>query len=62
MTVNPGFGGQAYIPTMEPKIAEVRSMIDDAGLGDRVDLVLDGARKRNERVRPDALPVRRGGR
>ena len=32
MTVNPGFGGQAYIATMEPKIAEVRRMIDDAGL------------------------------
>ena len=24
MTVNPGFGGQRYIATMEPKIAEVR--------------------------------------
>ena len=34
MTVNPGFGGQAYIPTMEPKIAEVRAMIDAAGLAD----------------------------
>ena len=31
MTVNPGFGGQAYIATMEPKIAEVRRMLDDAG-------------------------------
>ncbi len=31
MTVNPGFGGQAYIPTMEPKIAEVRQMIVDGG-------------------------------
>ena len=30
MTVNPGFGGQAYIATMEPKIAEVRAMIDAA--------------------------------
>ena len=29
MTVNPGFGGQAYIATMEPKIAEVREMIDE---------------------------------
>lgn len=42
MTVNPGFGGQSYIPTMEPKIAEVRSMIDAAGLADTVDLEVDG--------------------
>lgn len=31
MTVNPGFGGQAYITTMEPKIAEARAMIDATG-------------------------------
>ena len=42
MTVNPGFGGQAYIASMEPKIAEVRRMIDDAGLSDTVDLEVDG--------------------
>ncbi|HSL72959.1 MAG TPA: ribulose-phosphate 3-epimerase [Ilumatobacteraceae bacterium] len=42
MTVNPGFGGQAYITSMEPKIAEVRSMIDGAGLTDTVDLEVDG--------------------
>ncbi len=42
MTVNPGFGGQAYIATMEPKIREVRSMIDDAGLSDTVHLEVDG--------------------
>jgi ribulose-phosphate 3-epimerase len=42
MTVDPGFGGQAYLPTMEPKIAEIRRMIDRAGLGDRVDLEVDG--------------------
>ena len=42
MTVNPGFGGQAYIPTMEPKIREIRAMIDDAGLADTVDLEVDG--------------------
>ncbi len=42
MTVNPGFGGQAYISTMEPKIAEIRAMIDDAGLADTVDLEVDG--------------------
>ncbi|NBW92414.1 MAG: ribulose-phosphate 3-epimerase [Actinobacteria bacterium] len=32
MTVNPGFGGQSYISTMEPKIREVRNMIRNAGL------------------------------
>lgn len=42
MTVNPGFGGQAYIPTMETKIREIRAMIDGAGLADRVDLEVDG--------------------
>lgn len=42
MTVNPGFGGQAYIATMEPKIAEIRSMIEAAGLADTVDLEVDG--------------------
>lgn len=42
MTVNPGFGGQAYISTMEPKIAEIRAMIDNAGLADEVDLEVDG--------------------
>ena len=42
MTVNPGFGGQAYIPTMEAKIAEVRAMIDAAGLADQIDLEVDG--------------------
>ena len=42
MTVNPGFGGQAYIATMEPKIAEMRVMIDNAGLSDSIDLEVDG--------------------
>ena len=42
MTVNPGFGGQSYLPTMEPKITEIRRMIDDAGLTDRIDLEVDG--------------------
>src|SRR3954462_14179468 len=31
MTVNPGFGGQAYIATMERKIAEVRALVDARG-------------------------------
>jgi ribulose-phosphate 3-epimerase len=42
MTVNPGFGGQSYIPTMEPKIRAVRGMISRAGLDDTVDLEVDG--------------------
>ncbi len=41
MTVNPGFGGQAYIATMEPKIAEVRRMLDAAGRTD-VEVEVDG--------------------
>jgi ribulose-phosphate 3-epimerase len=42
MTVNPGFGGQSYIASMEPKIRAVRDMISRAGLDDTVDLEVDG--------------------
>jgi len=40
MTVNPGFGGQAYIATMEPKIAELAALIEAEGLD--VDIEVDG--------------------
>ncbi len=40
MTVNPGFGGQSYISTMEPKIATIRRWIIDEGHD--VDLEVDG--------------------
>ena len=40
MTVNPGFGGQAYIATMEPKIREIRRWIVEGGYD--IDLEVDG--------------------
>lgn len=40
MTVNPGFGGQDYIATMEPKIAAARQMIDASGFA--IELEVDG--------------------
>jgi len=42
MTVNPGFGGQSYIKTMEPKIRQVRDMITARGLSDSVHVEVDG--------------------
>jgi ribulose-phosphate 3-epimerase len=41
MSVNPGFGGQSYIPTSTAKIAQVRRMIDERGLWG-VELEVDG--------------------
>ncbi|HUF98438.1 MAG TPA: ribulose-phosphate 3-epimerase [Ilumatobacter sp.] len=41
MTVNPGFGGQSYISTMERKVTEVRAMLDARGLTD-VHVEVDG--------------------
>ena len=40
MTVNPGFGGQAYIATMEPKIRAVRQLVVESGHD--VDIEVDG--------------------
>ncbi len=40
MTVNPGFGGQEYLETMEPKIAEVARLVQMGG--HETDVEVDG--------------------
>jgi ribulose-phosphate 3-epimerase len=40
MTVNPGFGGQSFIPEVLPKIEELKKMIEQKGLD--VDIEVDG--------------------
>lgn len=40
MTVNPGFGGQSFLPGVLPKIRRVRGMIDRSGHS--IDLEVDG--------------------
>jgi ribulose-phosphate 3-epimerase len=47
MTVNPGFGGQKYIATMEPKIREAAKLIQDSGFA--IDLEVDGG------ISPDTI-------
>lgn len=47
MTVNPGFGGQAFIPSVIDKVARIRAMI-----GDRpIDIEIDGG------VTPETAPL-----
>ncbi len=54
MGVNPGFAGQAFIPSMLSKIEALRKMIDSRGLD--VQIQLDGG------MRPDLVPaVQRAG-
>jgi ribulose-phosphate 3-epimerase len=43
MTVNPGFGGQAYIAAQERKIRRLRADLDERGLN--VDIEVDGGIK-----------------
>lgn len=44
MSVNPGFGGQTYIPSSTQKIARLRRMLDERGLS-QVELEVDGGIK-----------------
>ena len=52
MTVNPGFGGQSFIPAMLEKIAEVRDMVR----GRNIDIEVDGGV-----TRANAADVARAG-
>jgi len=38
MSVNPGFGGQSFIPTSVQKLKRLRQMIDDRGLPTRIEI------------------------
>jgi len=44
MSVNPGFGGQSYIPSSTPRIERLRHMLDERGLAE-VELEVDGGIK-----------------
>merc|ERR1719161_1231044 len=38
MAVNPGFGGQTFIPSILEKVKEARKMIDDSGCAVRLEI------------------------
>jgi len=40
MTVNPGFGGQAYIQAVEAKVRRLRAMVEESGLS--IEIEVDG--------------------
>lgn len=45
MSVNPGFGGQSFIPAVLPKIRKLRQMLDERGLDPWIEV--DGGLKAN---------------
>ena len=49
MSVNPGFGGQRFLPSQLPKIAALRRMIDDTGRA--IALAVDGG------ISPETAPA-----
>ncbi len=42
MTVFPGFGGQAFMAEVLPKVSQVRRALEQRGLAGRVDVEVDG--------------------
>ena len=42
MTVNPGWGGQQYLASMEPKLTELRALLDARGRLADIDIEIDG--------------------
>lgn len=42
MSVNPGFGGQSFIPTSTGKVRRIREMLESLGRADAVDIEVDG--------------------
>lgn len=45
MSVNPGFGGQSFIPAVLPKITALRELLCQRDLLDKVDIEVDGGIK-----------------
>ncbi len=45
MSVNPGFGGQSFIPAVVPKIAAIREKLERIGRAGEVDIEVDGGIK-----------------
>ena len=51
MTVNPGFGGQEFIPAMTNKITKLRQIIIDSNLKKNIDIQVDGG------INMDTAPI-----
>jgi len=51
MTVNPGFGGQSFIPAVAPKIRKLARRLDEAGRRGQVHIQVDGG------INPETAPA-----
>ena len=57
MSVNPGFGGQSFIPRSIDKVAAARALLD--GRGSAADIEVDGGVDHDERRARSCRPARR---